>query len=529
MEFDVVIIGGGSGGSATASRLSENPDISVCLIEAGGNNTGLRTRVPGFVAFQTEKTNWGFETVPQPGLNRRQGYQPRGKGLGGSSAINGMVYVRGNAWDYDNWAAMGCTGWSYAEVLPYFKKSERNIRGGNDFHGADGPLWVNEQISPNQGSIDFVTAATSLQIPHNPDFNGARQEGFGLYQVTQHEGERWSASRAFIEPALDRPNLHVITNVTAERVLFDKGRANGVAYHDGKQSRQATARHAVVLAGGAFGTPQLLMLSGIGPAAHLRQHGIKVVADRPAVGENLQDHLDYSIAYECDDTRFLGQSLTGLFNSAKAVLQWFRRREGAMTSNYAESGGFVKLDPDAPAPDVQYHFFPVALEDHGRTVVKAHGYSAHVCVLRPESRGTVRLASADARDAPLIDPQFLSDERDIAMLKKAIRHAYRIFDSPPMTDYKGRDRHPVDLNDDAALEKLIRDRADTIYHAVGTARMGSDADSVVDPCLRVRGVTGLYVADASIMPKIVSGNTNAPSIMIGERCADFIKADLKPI
>jgi choline dehydrogenase-like flavoprotein len=525
-EFDIVVVGGGSGGCAVAGRLSEDDRYSVCLIEAGGNNTGYRTIVPGFVAFQTPKTNWAFETVQQAGLNGRRGYQPRGKGLGGSSAINGMVYIRGNRWDYDNWAALGCTGWSYDEVLPYFKQAESNARGADAFHGGDGPLFVNEQVSPNQGSIDFVEAAALLQFPRNDDFNGTRQEGVGLFQVTQKNGERWSASRAFIEPGKSRANLHVITNVTAKRVMFTGGRASGVAIDQDGIERTVRARRAVVLAGGAFGTPQLLMLSGIGPADHLREHGIAVVVDRPTVGGNLQDHVDYSVAYETDDTRFLGQSLAGLFNSAKAVIEWFLKRRGAMTSNYAESGGFVTIDPAAPAPDIQFHFFPVALEDHGRTVVKAHGYSGHVCVLRPESTGTVRLASADAKDAPLIDPAFLSDPRDMALLKKGVKLLYRIMESPPLTQYRGRDRHPIDLEDDAALEQLIRNRADTIYHAVGTARMGSDPDAVCDPKLRVRGVEGLYVADASIMPKLISGNTNAPSIMIGERCADFVLGDL---
>lgn len=496
------------------------------LLEAGGKNTGLRTRIPGFVAFQTPKTNWGFETVPQPGLNGRRGYQPRGKGMGGSSAVNGMVYIRGNKWDYDNWASTGCPGWSYDEVLPYFKRSEGNIHGGNDYHGGDGPLCVSDQVSPNPGSLDFVEAGANLQIPRNDDFNGARQEGIGLFQVTQKNGERWSASRGYIEPHKDRANLQIITNVTAERVLFDEGRAWGVAYAQDGEPREIRAKHAVVLAGGAFGTPQLLMLSGIGPAAHLREMGIAVRVDRPDVGGNLQDHLDYSAAFECDDTRFIGQSLTGLVNSAIGVIQWFRKRSGAMTTNYAEAGGFLKIDPDAPAPDIQLHFFPVALEDHGRTVVKAHGYSGHVCVLRPESKGTVRLASIDARAAPLIDPQFLSDPRDMALLKKGVKAMYRIMETPPMTNYKGRDRNPIDLNDDDALDRLIRARADTIYHPVGTARMGSDEGAVCDPKLRVRGVTGLYIADASIMPKLISGNTNAPSIMIGERCADFILADL---
>ncbi len=496
------------------------------MLEAGGNNTGLRTRVPGFVAFQTPKTNWGFETVPQPGLNGRRGYQPRGKGMGGSSAVNGMVYIRGNKWDYDNWAATGCPGWSYDEVLPYFKRSEGNVHGASDYHGGDGPLCVSDQVSPNPGSLDFVEAGANLQIPRNDDFNGARQEGVGLFQVTQKNAERWSASRAYIEPHKDRANLQIITNVTAERVLFDDKRAWGVAYTQDGEPREIRARRAVVLAGGAFGTPQLLMLSGIGPAAHLRDMGIAVRVDRPDVGGNLQDHLDYSAAYECDDTRFIGQSLTGLVNSAIGVIQWFRKRQGSMTTNYAEAGGFLKIDPDAPAPDIQLHFFPVALEDHGRTVVKAHGYSGHVCVLRPESKGTVRLASIDARAAPLIDPQFLSDPRDIALLKKGVKAMYRIMETPPLTKYKGRDRNPIDLDDDDALDRLIRARADTIYHPVGTARMGSDDGAVCDPKLRVRGVEGLYIADASIMPKLVSGNTNAPSIMIGERCADFILADL---
>ncbi len=526
MEYDIVVVGGGSGGSAAAGRLSEGGKYSVCLIEAGGANTGYRTIIPGFVAFQTPKTNWAFETVPQAGLNGRRGYQPRGKGLGGSSAVNGMVYIRGNKWDYDNWAALGCTGWAFDDVLPYFRAAEHNVRGGDAFHGEGGPLWVSEQVSPNPGSLDFVEAGASLQIPRNDDFNGMQQEGIGLFQVTQKNGERWSAARAFVEPAVASGLLHVMTNVTAERVLFDGQRAAGVAYSRGGTSGQVRARRAVIVAGGAFGTPQMLMLSGIGPADHLRAHGIEVQVARPDVGGNLQDHLDYSAAFECDDRRFLGQSLTGLWNSARAVVQWFRKREGAMTSNYAEAGGFLKLDTDAPAPDIQLHFFPVALEDHGRTVVKAHGYSGHVCVLRPESRGTVRLGSAKATDAPLIDPAFLSDPRDLALLKRGVKAMYRIMEAPPMTDYRGRDRHPVDLDDDAALEAMIRDRADTIYHAVGTARMGADDDAVCDPQLRVRGVEGLYVADASIMPRLVSGNTNAPSIMIGERCADFVKADL---
>ena len=525
-EADIVVVGGGSGGSAVAARLSEGGKYKVVLLEAGGKNTGFRTRIPGFIPFQTPKTNWQFETVPQTGLNGRRGYQPRGKGLGGSSAINAMIYIRGNAWDYDNWAAMGCPGWSHAEVLPYFKRAENNVRGADEFHGGDGPLHVSNQTSPNPGSFDFIEAGASLQIPRNDDFNGARQDGIGMYQVTQKGGERWSAARAYLEPARDRTNLTIMTGVTAERVLFDEGRAWGVAYTQDGEAREIRAKHAVVLAGGVFGTPQLLMLSGIGPAAHLREHGIAVRINRPEVGENLQDHLDYVASYETKNTQFLGQTLTGTINSARALIQWFRKREGAMTSPYAESGAFLTMNPDAPCPDVQLHFVIAALEDHGRSKVTAHGFSGHVCVLRPESKGTVRLASIDPRAAPLIDPAFLTDPRDIDLMKKGVKAMYRILETPPMTKYDAKDRNPIDLSDDDALERLIRARADTIYHPVGTARMGSDDGAVCDPKLRVRGVTGLYVADASIMPKLISGNTNAPSIMIGERCADFILADL---
>ena len=481
--------------------------------------------MPGALAMQTGATNWRYETVPQAGLNGRRGFQPRGRGLGGSSAINAMIYIRGNAWDYDNWAAMGCPGWSYADVLPYFKRAEHNERGGDDYHGGAGPLWVSDQRHPNPGSIAFVEAGASLQIPRNDDFNGERQEGIGLYQVTQKGGERWSAARAYLDPKQGDDKLRVITGVTAERLLFDGGRAVGVSYLRGGKRTELRAR-AVVLSAGVFGTPQLLMLSGIGPAAHLAEHGIAVRVDRAAVGENLQDHLDYVAAYECDDPRFLGTNLAGSLNALKAMVQWFRRREGVMTTPYAESGAFLKLEPDAPCPDVQLHFVIAALEDHGRVKVRAHGYSGHVCVLRPESKGRVTLASADPRAMPLIDPRFLSDPRDLALMKKGVRAMYRILETPPMSDYRGRDRHPVNLDDDAAIEALIRARSDTIYHPVGTARMGSDDAAVCDPKLRVRGVEGLYVADASIMPKLISGNTNAPSIMIGERAAEFVAADL---
>ncbi|MEO5494474.1 MAG: GMC family oxidoreductase N-terminal domain-containing protein [Sphingomonas sp.] len=524
-QADIVVIGGGSGGAAAAGRLSESGRYTIALLEAGGRNTGLITRVPGFMGKQTTKTNWAYETVPQPGLNGRRGYQPRGKGLGGSSAINAMLYIRGAAWDYDNWAALGCDGWAYDDVLPVFKRSEANGRGASEYHGADGPLHVSDQVNPHPGSVEFVEAGASLQIPRNDDFNGARQEGVGLYQVTQSGGERWTAARGYVDPARDRPNFTVVTEATVERVLFEDGKVWGVAYSRGKEQRVIRATK-VVLAGGVFGTPQLLMLSGIGPAAHLAEHGIKPLVDRPAVGANLQDHVDYVAAFEVPGRYFLGQSFVGNITMLGELVRWLRKRQGALTSPFAEAGGFLTVTPGAPAPDVQFHFVPIPLEDHGRTAVKAHGFSCHVCVLRPESHGTVRLASADVRDAPLIDPAFLSDDRDMTVMKAGVRAMYRILNSPPLNRHGAKDRYPIDLDNDDALDRLIRARADTVYHPVGTARMGSDADAVCDPKLRVGGVEGLYVADASIMPKLVSGNTNAPSIMIGERCADFVRADL---
>ncbi len=496
------------------------------MLEAGGRNTGLKTVVPGLFALQNPPANWAFETVPQRGLNGRRGYQPRGRGLGGSSAINAMAYIRGHRRDYDNWAALGCPGWSYADVLPWFKTSEANSRGGGRYHGTDGPLSVSDLKHPHPGSADFIAAGQALQLAHNPDFNGARLDGVGYYQVTQRNGERWSAARAFLGDGKPPANLRILTQANADRILFDDGRAWGVAYvRDGEQ-RVIRARRGVVLAAGVFGTPQLLMLSGIGPGKHLREHGLPVRIDRPAIGENLQDHIDYVAAFETAGGYFLGRTLHHAVSSAKALGQWLWRRDGPMTTNYAEAGGFLRVMPDAAIPDVQFHFVPAPLEDHGRGEVKSAGYSCHVCVLRPESRGTVRLAGLDPRAAPLIDPAFLTDERDLAVLMAGVRTMYRILSAPPLARHAGRDRNPPDLDDDDALERLIRARADTVYHPVGTARMGTDDAAVCDPKLKLRGVENLWVADASIMPRLISGNTNAPSIMIGERCADFVKSDL---
>ncbi len=523
-SFDYIVIGGGSGGSAAAGRLAVDGTKRVCLIEAGGRNDNVLIKTPGFMPFIRNSSNYKFDTVPQKGLNGRIGYQPRGKGLGGSSAINAMVYIRGNAWDYDNWAAMGCTGWAYEDVLPYFKKAEANERGADDYHGAGGPLFVSDLISPNPTSHAFVEAAGEMQLRRNDDFNDETQEGFGLYQVTQRNGERWSAARAYVEPIREQGNFAIRTGTVVEKLVIEQGRVTGVRVKRGRRNEMLYAKRGVILSAGAFNSPQILMLSGVGPGAHLQERGIPVALDRPEVGANLQDHLDYVSGWETESDVPIGGTLKGTLRMAAAMLEHRRSRTGAMTTCYAEAGGFWTVMPDSPAPDVQWHFVPAVLEDHGREKIKEHGFSLHACVLRPESRGTVRLASRRATDAPVIDPNFLDDERDLAVLRAGVRLSHRIVDAPALQEYGPTDRHPIDLDNDEELDNLIRERADTVYHPVGTCRMGSDKDSVVDPTLKVRGLEGLWIADASVMPKIVSGNTNAPSIMIGERCADFVKA-----
>ncbi len=533
MKFDYVIVGGGSAGCVLAARLSEDPSTTVCLIESGGENTGTLFTVPvGVLAYipRASKGNYGFKTVPQPGLNGRHGYQPRGRGLGGSSAINAMIYLRGQQQDYDGWAAGGAAGWSWEDVLPYFLKAEHNERGKSQFHGQGGPLNVMDLTSPNPFGKRFINAALQAGIPTNMDFNGASQEGAGPYQVTQKGGERWSVRRGYLAPAMQRTNLTVMTNTQVARIIFEGRVAKGVEVHQGGVASQIMAQREVVLSAGSFGSPQLLMASGIGPAAHLQSLGIPVVFDSPNVGANLQDHLDHIINHRVtgtDAAELFGLSLAGGAKLLRAISHWRQQRSGQLTSNFAEAGAFIKSSPDLDRPDLQLHFVVAMVDDHARKNHLGHGMSCHTCVLRPHSRGYVRLQSADTREALTINPQFLSDERDLELLVKGFKLIRKIFAQPAFAPFGGGDlskeMYSAQAQTDSEIREVIRAHADTIYHPVGTCRMGSDLNAVVDTDLRVRGFDRLRVVDASVMPTIVSGNTNAPTIMIAERAADLIK------
>lgn len=526
MKFDYVVVGAGSAGCVVANRLSADPAVSVCLIEAGPKDSSPLIHMPfGVIGLIKEgKHNWGYNTEPQTALNKRPLYWPRGKTLGGSSSINGMVYIRGHRADYDEWAAAGNKGWSYADLLPIFRAHEHNERMENAFHGRGGPLNVADARNAMPLSLTFIEAGKQYGLKANDDFNGATQEGVGLYQVTQKDGRRWSAARAFLRPVLNRPNLTVLTNTQVTRVLFSGKRATGIEAKISGRLERIEAGREVVLCGGAINSPQLLLLSGVGPAAELKRHGIPLVHDLPGVGQNLQDHLDVTVLIHDRTKQAFGVGFGTIPRLLKELFTYLVSRRGLFASNFAEAGAFVALPQDQPGrPGLQLHFLPSFLRDHGRTISLGYGCTIHVCQLRPKSRGYVGLRSADPLAAPLIDPNYLSHPDDMRDLVAAVKMARGIFAAEAFRDINGGEDSPgAAATTDEQIIADIRARAETIYHPVGTCKMGSDPLAVVDASLRVHGVENLRVADASIMPTLIGGNTNAPSMVIGEKAARAI-------
>ncbi len=527
-EFDFIVLGGGSAGCAVAGRLSEDPSTSVALFEAGDDGTNWMVWTPLAAAIMMPRKirNWAYETVPQKGLNGRRGYQPRGKMLGGSSGINAMVYIRGHQWDYDHWASLGNPGWSYADVLPYFRKSENNETHSDAFHGKGGPLNVAELRTGNPLQQTFMDAVRECQLPVTSDFNGPKQEGCGIYQVTQINGERCSAARAYVHPYIGkRPNLFVQTGAQVLRIIFDGKRAVGAEFLVGSEKKVVRARREVIVSSGAFGSPQLLQLSGVGDSAALKNVGVTPVHHLPGVGANLQDHPDAILGYKTKSLDAVGYSLSGAMKMTGEIRRYRRDRTGMISTNFAETGGFLKTRPDLDIPDVQLHFVVALVDDHARKTHLGHGISCHVCLLRPKSRGTVALASADPLAAPLIDPNFLGEPEDVEAMVAGFKLTRRIMDAPAMKTVRERDLFTQGVETDEQIRDFLRNRVDTVYHPVGTCMMGPDpASAVVDAQLRVHGLEGLRVVDASIMPTLVGGNTNAPSIMIGEKAADMIRS-----
>ena len=520
--YDYIIVGAGSAGCTLANRLSEDPSAKVLVLEAGKPDKHPFIHMPAGFASMGEKSpyNWRYETEPQAGCNGRRMYWPRGKTLGGSSSINAMLYIRGHAYDYDLWRQLGNEGWAYGDVLPYFLKAQNNERGASDFHGSGGPLNVADQVSPSPLAQVFVDAAMEAGHKLNNDFNGRVQDGVGHYQVTQRDAKRCSAAVAYLRPAMARPNVTVITEALTLKVLIENGRAVGVRYAKDGKTEEARAEREVILSGGAINSPQILMLSGVGPADHLRKVDVKVVHDLPGVGGNLLDHLDAAVLYRC--TQRITYDTSSQIGS---LLKYMISKTGPGTSCIAESGGFARTRQGLAAPDVQFHFIPAFVIDHGRTRLKGqNGFTLHTCLLRPESNGTIRLKSADPKQYPAIDPNYLASRHDVQVLVDATRMGREIFAQKAFDPYRGEEMEPgKNLQSDAEIEGWIRARSETIYHPVGTCKMGSDDMAVVDAQLRVRGVAGLRVVDASVMPTLIGGNTNAPTIMIAEKAADMIK------
>jgi choline dehydrogenase len=524
-QCDYLVIGAGSAGCVLANRLSANGKYRVMLLEAGGRDSNPWIHVPlgyGKTMFN-ERINWMFETEPEPELANRRIKQPRGKVLGGSSAINGLLYVRGQREDYDHWRDLGNLGWGYDDVLRYFKKAEDQQRGANPWHGVGGPLAVSDLAERHPLATGLVAAATNVGLPYNEDFNGERQEGVGFFQATVRRGLRCSTAVAYLRPARGRANLHVVANAVATRIVFDALRAVGCAYRVGNQERMAIASREVILAAGALQSPQLLQLSGVGPADVLARHGIPIVADLRGVGVNLQDHLQARLIYECNVRCTLNDDLQSWPRMLRAGMRFALKRQGPLTWWAGLAGGFARTRADLARPDVQFQLFPFSSD---RVSPKLHifsGFTILVYKLRPESRGTVQIRSADPSAPPSIRPNYLADPRDLRTLLEGVKLVRRIAADPAMAVLIKTENSPgAACTSDADLTDYIRHNGISVYHPVGTCRMGHDPLAVVDDTLRVHGLSGLRVVDASIMPDLVSGNTNAAIIMIGEKAADLI-------
>lgn len=518
--YDYIIVGAGSAGCVLANRLTEDSHTSVLLLEAGGPDNKQEVSIPAaFAKLFKSPSDWAYHTDLQQKLGGRQLYWPRGKMLGGSSSMNAMIYIRGHRLDYDRWCESGNEGWSFADVLPYFKAAEHQERGASEYHGTGGPLNVADLRSANPLSHAFVEAGKELGFSANDDFNGAVQEGFGLYQVTQKGGKRCSAATAYLKPVLRRSNLTVRTGAHVTRLLVEGSRVTGVEYMLNGRVEKAEAVVEVILSGGAINSPQLLMLSGIGDADRLKQAGISTVLDLPGVGENLQDHLFVAVAYACTQPVTLA-SAEGLRNVANYLL--FKR--GPLTSNVAEAGAFIRTDSSLPAPNLQFHFGPVYYLNHGFTRPEGHGFTIGPTLIRPKSRGYFRLRSNDPFDAPSIQPHYLESDADMQVLVEGVKLACELADTKTFSAYRGREVcDGLKLRNDSGIADYIRNTVETIYHPVGTCKMGTDAMAVVDAHLRVHGMENLRIVDASILPEIVGGNPNAAVIMIAEKAANIIR------
>ncbi len=528
IEADYIVVGAGSAGCVVAARLSEDPTVKVVLLEAGGPDRNIWIHIPiGYGKTITDKrVNWAYDAEPDPGVNGRRIYWPRGKVLGGSSSINGLLYVRGQVEDFDHWRQLGNVGWAYEDVLPYFRRSEGRVGPADEsVHGRGGPLTVSDLgEAGNRLNEAYIEAAEAAGIPRNPDLNGRVQEGVGYFQVTARNGRRCSAAVAFLKPAMKRPNLRVITHALAGRVLFAGKRATGISFTEHGEKRTARATREVILCGGAINSPQLLMLSGVGPAEHLQATGVETVYDLPGVGQNLQDHFQCRMVYRCRYPITVNDMMMSRFRMARAGLQYILARSGPLTVSAGTVGVFARTRPELASPDVQFHFIGFSADRPAEGLHKFSGFTQSVCQLRPESRGEILLKAPDPSVHPAIHPNYLSTELDRRTMVDGLRLGQRIAAQAPLralieSDYLP----PTSVQTDDDVLDYIRNYGNTIFHPSGTCKMGQDPMAVVDDELRVHGLSGLRVADASIMPTVVSGNTNAACIMIGEKCADLVR------